>query len=168
MRLEEAQRRDHRKLGRELDLFSVHEETGPGLIIWHPKGAKVRTIIEDHWRALHERRGYQLVYTPHIGRSHLWNTSGHLEFYQDSMYASIDVENQQYYLRPMNCPFHILIYKSTKRSYRSSPCATPSLGTVYRYERTGVFMGFCGPGFTQDDAHIFCRPIRWRTRCWGS
>ena len=158
-RLEEAQRRDHRKLGRELDLFSVHEETGPGLIIWHPKGAKVRTIIEDHWRALHERRGYQLVYTPHIGRSHLWNASGHLEFYQDSMYASIDVENQQYYLRPMNCPFHILIYKSTKRSYRELPLRYAELGTVYRYERTGVLHGLLRVrGFTQDDAHIFCRP----------
>ena len=158
-RMEEAQRRDHRRLGRELDLFSVHEEIGPGLILWHPKGARVRTLIEDHLRQEHYRRGYELVYTPHVGRSRLWETSGHLDFYRDLMYASMDVEGQEYFLKPMNCPFHIMIYKSAKRSYRELPLRYAELGTVYRYERGGVLHGLLRVrGFTQDDAHIFCLP----------
>lgn len=159
LRLEEAQSRDHRRLGRELDFFSIHEETGPGLIIWHPKGAKVRSIIEDYWRTIHESRGYQFVYSPHVGRARLWSTSGHLDFYQDSMYSPMDVEGQEYYLRPMNCPFHVMVYSNSKRSYRELPFRLTELGTVYRYERSGVLHGLMRVrGFTQDDAHIFCRP----------
>ena len=158
-RLEEAQRRDHRRLGRELDLFSFHEEYGPGLVYWHPKGARVRAIIEDFWRREHYRRGYELVYTPHIGRATLWQTSGHLDFYADNMYSPMDVDGQDYYLKPMNCPFHIQIYKSRVRSYRELPIRLAELGTVYRYERSGVLHGLLRVrGFTQDDAHIFCRP----------
>jgi threonyl-tRNA synthetase len=158
-RLEEAQRRDHRRLGRELDLFSFHEEYGPGLVYWHPKGARVRTIIEDFWRREHFRRGYELVYTPHIGRATLWQTSGHLDFYAENMYSPMDVDGQAYYLKPMNCPFHIQIYKSRVRSYRELPIRLAELGTVYRYERSGVLHGLLRVrGFTQDDAHIFCRP----------
>jgi threonyl-tRNA synthetase len=158
-RLEEAQRRDHRRLGRELDLFSFHEEYGPGLVYWHPKGARVRAIIEDFWRREHFRRGYDLVYTPHIGRATLWQTSGHLDFYAENMYSPMDVDGQDYYLKPMNCPFHIQIYKSRVRSYRELPIRLAELGTVYRYERSGVLHGLMRVrGFTQDDAHIFCRP----------
>ena len=158
-RLEEARRRDHRVLGRELDLFSIHDETGPGLIIWHPKGARVRTVIEDFWKREHDRYGYDLVYTPHIGRSTLWETSGHLEFFRENMFANIDADGQDYYLRPMNCPFHIMYYKTGLRSYRDLPMRIGELGTVYRNERGGVLHGLLRVrGFTQDDAHIFCRP----------
>jgi threonyl-tRNA synthetase len=158
-RLEEAQRRDHRRLGRELDLFSFHEEYGPGLVYWHPKGGRVRTIIEDFWREQHFAHGYDLVYSPHIGRSTLWETSGHLGFYAENMYAPMEVDGQDYYLKPMNCPFHIQIYKSQVRSYRDLPIRLAELGTVYRYERSGVLHGLLRVrGFTQDDAHIFCRP----------
>ena len=155
----EAAKRDHRKLGKELDLFSIHEEIGPGLICWHPKGALVRQIIEDFWRAEHSKRGYDIVYTPHIAKLDLWKTSGHLEFYRDYLFPPMEIEGQQYMLKPMNCLGHILIYKSQLRSYRSLPLRYAELGTVYRYERTGVLYGLARVrGFTQDDAHIFCRP----------
>ena len=158
-RLEEARRRDHRLLGRQLDLFSIHDETGPGLIIWHPKGSRVRGIIEDFWKAEHYRSGYDLVHTPHIGRSKLWETSGHLEFYKENMYAPMDMDGQEYYLKPMNCPFHIMYYNTALRSYRDLPMRIGELGTVYRYERGGVVQGlFRVRGLTQDDAHLFCRP----------
>ncbi|MCH8989542.1 MAG: threonine--tRNA ligase, partial [Chloroflexi bacterium] len=158
-RLEEAERRDHRTLGRQLGLFSIHEEIGPGLIVWHPKGGRIRSIIEDYWRDLHYRRGYDIVYSPHIGRAQLWETSGHLDFYRESMYSPLDVDGQEYYLKPMNCPFHIAIYKSALHSYRELPLRFAELGTVYRYERSGVLHGLMRVrGFTQDDAHIFCTP----------
>ena len=157
--LEEAEKRDHRRLGRELDLFSVHEEVGPGLVIWHPKGGRVRTIIQDYWHELHYRRGYDVIYSPHVGRSRLWQTSGHLDFYSESMYSPMDVDEQLYYMKPMNCPFHIMVYRSALRSYRELPLRYGELGTVYRYERSGVLHGLMRVrGFTQDDAHIFCRP----------
>jgi threonyl-tRNA synthetase len=158
-KIEQAALRDHRKLGRDLDLFSIQEEAGPGLVHWHPKGGLVREIIEDFWRAEHRKRGYDIVYTPHIGRVELWKTSGHWGWYRENMYSPMDVENQQYMLKPMNCPFHILIYKSRLRSYRELPIRLAELGTVYRYERSGVLHGLLRVrGFTQDDAHIFCRP----------
>ena len=158
-RLEEARRRDHRHLGRQLDLFSMHDETGPGLIVWHPKGATVRGIVEEFWKAEHRRRGYDLVYTPHIGRSTLWQTSGHLDFFKENMFAAMEMEGYDYYLKPMNCPFHILYYKTDLRSYRSLPMRVGELGTVYRNERAGVVHGLLRVrGMTQDDAHIFCRP----------
>ena len=158
-RLEEARRRDHRVLGRELDLYSIHEETGAGLTIWHPKGARVRSIVEDLWKRMHFERGYDLVYTPHIGRSTLWQTSGHLDFFSENMFAPVEMEGQDYYLKPMNCPFHITYYRSGLRSYRELPMRVGELGTVYRYERGGVLHGLTRVrGFTQDDAHIFCRP----------
>ena len=158
-RLEEAEKRDHRTLGRQLGLYTIHEEIGPGLIVWHPKGGRVRTIIEDYWRAIHYRRGYDIVYSPHIGRAQLWQTSGHLDFYRESMYAAVEVDEQEYFLKPMNCPFHIKIYQSALRSYRELPLRFAELGTVYRYERSGVLHGLLRVrGFTQDDAHIFCRP----------
>jgi threonyl-tRNA synthetase len=158
-RLEEAEKRDHRRLGRDLDLFSFHEEYGPGLVYWHPKGARVRSIIEDFWREEHFKAGYDLVYTPHIGRSELWQTSGHLDFYAENMYSPMDIDGMDYYAKPMNCPFHIQIYKSQVRSYRELPLRLAELGTVYRYERSGVLHGLLRVrGFTQDDAHIFCRP----------
>ena len=158
-RLEEARRRDHRLLGRELDLFSVHDETGPGLIIWHPKGSRLRGIVEDFWKQEHYKAGYDLVYTPHIGRSTLWETSGHLDFYQENMYAPMDMDGQDYYLKPMNCPFHIMYYRTAMRSYRDLPMRVGELGSVYRYERGGVLHGLMRVrGMTQDDAHIFCRP----------
>ena len=157
-RLEEARRRDHRLLGRELDLFSVHDETGPGLVIWHPKGARLRGMIEDFWKQEHYNAGYDLVYTPHIGRSTLWETSGHLDFYQENMYAAMDMDGQNYYLKPMNCPFHIMYYRTAMRSYRDLPMRVGELGSVYRYERGGVLHGLMRVrGMTQDDAHIFCR-----------
>ncbi len=160
-RLEEARKRDHRKLGRELDLFSLHEEVGPGLIHWHPKGARIRSLIEDFWRKEHFRNGYELLYTPHIGRSLLWETSGHLGFYKESMYAAMEIDESQYYIKPMNCPFHIQIYKSQTRSYRELPLRWAELGTVYRYEKAGVLHGLLrARGFTQDDAHIFCTPAQ--------
>jgi threonyl-tRNA synthetase len=158
-RLEEAARRDHRKLGRELDLFSIQDEFGPGLVLWHPKGSVIRRAIEDFWKEEHARRGYELVYTPHIARMDLWRTSGHLEFYQDYLYSPMDIEGQKYILKPMNCLGHILIYKTRLRSYRDLPIRYAELGTVYRYERSGVLHGLSRVrGFTQDDAHIFCRP----------
>ncbi len=157
--IEEAFRRDHRRLGRELDLFSFHEEYGPGLVYWHPKGGRVRTIIEDFWREEHYNHGYELVYSPHIGRSSLWETSGHLDFYTESMYSPMDIDGQDYYVKPMNCPFHIQMYRSALRSYRELPMRMAEMGTVYRYERSGVLHGLMRVrGFTQDDAHIFCRP----------
>jgi threonyl-tRNA synthetase len=158
-RLEEAQKRDHRRLGRELDLFSIHEEYGPGLVYWHPKGGRLRTVIEDFWRDEHYKAGYDVVYTPHIGKSTLWSSSGHLEFFSENMYSPMDVDGQDYYVKPMNCPFHIQIFKSMTRSYRDLPIRMGELGTVYRYERSGVLHGLLRVrGFTQDDAHIFCRP----------
>jgi len=156
-RLEEAARRDHRKLGRELDLFSISDEAGPGLVLWHPKGAVIRRIIEDFWKEEHIKRGYDLVYTPHIAKIDLWKTSGHWEMYRDNLYSPMDVEGQQYIIKPMNCPGHILIYKSKLRSYQELPVRYAELGTVYRYERSGVMFGLARVrGFTQDDAHIFC------------
>ena len=158
-RLEEAKRRDHRKLGPELDLFSIQEEAGPGLIFWHPKGGLIRNIIETWLRDELLKRGYDLVYTPHIMRRDLWNTSGHTGFYKDSMFGPVEVEKTDYQLKPMNCPGHILIYKSKLRSYRDLPVRLAELGTVYRYERSGVLHGLLRVrGFTQDDAHIFCMP----------
>ncbi len=155
--LEEAKTRDHRKLGKELDLFSIQDDIGPGLNLWHPKGARVRTLIESYWRDMHYEAGYDLVYTPHIGRSKLWETSGHLDFYAEGMYAPMDVDGNEYYAKPMNCPFHIKIFQSQKRSYRELPIRMGELGTVYRYEKAGVLHGLLRVrGFTQDDAHIFC------------
>jgi threonyl-tRNA synthetase len=157
--LEEAKKRDHRRLGTELDLFSSNDELGGGLILWHPKGARVRAVIEQHWRERHWAGGYDILFTPHIGRAHLWQTSGHLGFYKDSMYSPMDIDEQPYYLKPMNCPFHIQIYKSRMRSYRDLPLRWAELGTVYRYERSGTLHGLLRVrGFTQDDAHIFCTP----------
>lgn len=158
-KLELAKARDHRKLGRELDLFSVHEEGGAGLIFWHPKGGRIRKAVEDYWRDAHLKGGYEIVYTPHVGKATLWETSGHLGFYAENMYSPLDIDGQQYYLKPMNCPFHILIYKTQMRSYRDLPYRWAELGTVYRYERSGVLHGLLRVrGFTQDDAHLFCRP----------
>src|ERR1700737_2246244 len=158
-RLEEAKRRDHRKLGTELDLFSIQEEAGPGLIFWHPRGARIRTIVEDWLRQELLQRGYDLVYTPHIMRLDLWKTSGHTDFYRENMFGAVEVEKADYQLKPMNCPGHILIYKSRLRSYRELPVRLAELGTVYRYERSGVLHGLLRVrGFTQDDAHIFCMP----------
>ena len=155
----EVTKRDHRKLGKELDLFSTHEEIGPGLICWHPRGALIRQSIEDFWKAEHIKRGYDIVYTPHIAKLDLWKTSGHWEFYRDYLFSPMEIEGQYYLLRPMNCLGHILIYKSQLRSYRNLPLRYAELGTVYRYERTGVLYGLARVrGFTQDDAHIFCRP----------
>ncbi len=157
--LEEAKKRDHRRLGADLDLFSTNEDLGGGLILWHPKGARVRAIIEQHWRERHWAGGYDILFTPHIGRATLWQTSGHLGFYKDSMYSPMDIDDQPYYLKPMNCPFHIEIYKSRMRSYRDLPLRWAELGTVYRYERSGTLHGLLRVrGFTQDDAHIICTP----------
>ncbi len=156
-RLEEAKKRDHRKLGRELELFGTFDEIGSGLICWMPKGAKVRATIEEFWRKEHYKNGYDLLYTPHIGKSNLWQTSGHLDFYSENMYSPMDIEGQNYFIKPMNCPFHIMIYKSKNRSYRDLPLRWAELGTVYRYERSGVLHGLLRVrGFTQDDAHIIC------------
>lgn len=158
-KLEEAKRRDHRRLGKELDLFSVSDDVGPGLILWHPKGAMIRVLVEDFSRQAHLNSGYEWVFSPHIGRAHLWETSAHLDFYKESMYSPMDIEGEAYYAKPMNCPFHIQIYKSRVRSYRDLPKRYAEYGTVYRYERSGVLHGLTRVrGFTQDDAHIFCRP----------
>lgn len=158
-RLEEAKRRDHRRLGQELDLFSIEEAAGPGLIFWHPKGGTIRRIMEDWLRDALVRRGYDLVYTPHIMQLDLWKTSGHANFYRENMFGPIEVEKAEYQLKPMNCPGHVLIYKSRLRSYRELPVRLAELGTVYRYERSGVLHGLMRVrGFTQDDAHIFCMP----------
>src|SRR6202795_1295028 len=158
-RLEEAKRRDHRKLGVELDLFSIQEEAGPGLIFWHPKGGLIRKIMEDWLRDELLRRGYDLVSTPHIMKLDLWKTSGHTGYYRDNMFGPVEVEKTDYQLKPMNCPGHILIYKARMKSYRDLPVRLAELGTVYRYERSGVLHGLLRVrGFTQDDAHIFCMP----------
>ena len=158
-KLEEAKKRDHRRLGKDLDLFSINEDVGPGLILWHPKGGMVRKLVEDYCREEHERGGYDFVYSPHIGKANLWETSGHLDWYKDDMYAPMDIEGQQYYLKPMNCPFHVQIFGSQRRSYRELPLRFAEWGTVYRYERSGVVHGLLRVrGFTQDDAHLFCRP----------
>lgn len=157
--LEEARKRDHRKLGKELELFTVNDQVGPGLILWQPKGALIRRLIEDYWKDEHYSHGYDLLYTPHIAKRDLWATSGHLDFYVDDMYSPMEVDDVSYQLKPMNCPFHIGIYKSRKRSYREFPLRWCELGTVYRYERTGALQGLMRVrGFTQDDAHIFCLP----------
>jgi threonyl-tRNA synthetase len=158
-RLEEAKKRDHRKLGKELDLFSVTDEVGPGLILWHPKGSRVRCIVEEFWRNEHFKNGYEMVYSPHAARVDLWKTSGHMDFYKDNIFSPMDIEGREYVMKPMNCPFHIQIYKSRLRSYRDLPIRFAELGTVYRYERSGVLHGLLRVrGFTQDDAHLFCRP----------
>jgi len=169
LRLEEAKKRDHRKLGRELELFDIYEqEFGSGLVFWLPKGAIVRKIIEDYLKEFHLNNGYKLIYTPHIAKSSLWETSGHLGFYKENMFAGIDVEGQDYIIKPMNCPGHILIYKSQIRSYRDLPIRLFELGTVYRYERSGVLHGLMRVrGFTQDDAHIFCTKDQLETEILG-
>ena len=157
-RLEEAKKRDHRKLGKELDLYTMSEEVGPGLILWHPKGARIRYEMEEFWRKEHYKNGYELVFTPHAAKVDMWKTSGHMDFYRENIFSPMDVEGQEYVLKPMNCPFHIQIYKSRLRSYRDLPLRWAELGTVYRYERSGVLHGLLRVrGFTQDDAHLFCR-----------
>ncbi|KAK1274408.1 hypothetical protein QJS04_geneDACA022687 [Acorus gramineus] len=154
---EEAKRRDHRRLGQELDLFSIQDDAGGGLVFWHPKGAIVRHIIEDSWKRMHMHYGYDLLYTPHVAKADLWKISGHLDFYKENMYDQINIEDELYQLRPMNCPYHILVYKRKLHSYRDFPVRVAELGTVYRYELSGSLHGlFRVRGFTQDDAHIFC------------
>ena len=158
-RMEEAAKRDHRKLGQELELFTFSDNVGPGLVLWQPKGAYIRNLIETYWRAEHYKNGYQLLYTPHIGQSILWETSGHLNFYKEGMYAPMEIDEKDYYAKPMNCPFHIEIYRAKLRSYRELPCRWAELGTVYRYEKSGSLHGLLRVrGFTQDDAHIICTP----------
>ena len=158
-RIEEAAKRDHRKLGNELDLFGFSEQVGPGLVLWHPKGALIRHLVETAWKEEHYKNGYQLLYTPHIGQSVLWETSGHLDFYHDGMYSPMQIDEKDYYAKPMNCPFHIEIYRSRLRSYRELPLRWAELGTVYRYEKSGSLHGLMRVrGFTQDDAHIICTP----------
>jgi threonyl-tRNA synthetase len=158
-RLEEAERRDHRRLGRELDLYSWAEEVGPGMALWHPKGAIVRMELEDLSRAMHLERGYEPVFTPHLGKSRLWETSGHLGYYRENMFPAMEAEGAEYYSKPMNCPFHVLIYRSKTRSYRELPIRLAELGTVYRFERSGTLHGLLRTrGLTMDDSHIFCRP----------
>ena len=153
------EKRDHRRLGKELDLFSLHEEAGPGLVYWHPKGARIRQQIEDFWRAEHYANGYEMVYTPHVGRAWLWEKSGHLGFYKEGMYPPMEMDKSDYYVKPMNCPFHIMIYKNSKHSYRELPFRWAELGTVYRYEKAGALHGLLRVrGFTQDDAHLFVTP----------
>ncbi|MCL2791280.1 MAG: threonine--tRNA ligase [Desulfobulbus sp.] len=157
--LEEARKRDHRRLGKQLGLFTIQDQIGPGLILWQPRGAVLRRLIEDYWKDQHYRNGYQLLYTPHIARQDLWKTSGHLDFYSENMYAAMEIDEVMYQLKPMNCPFHIGVYKADPHSYREFPIRWCELGTVYRYERTGALHGLMRVrGFTQDDAHIFCRP----------
>jgi threonyl-tRNA synthetase len=158
-RLAEAELRDHRKLAAELDLLSFPEELGAGLAVWHPKGAMVRKLMEDYSRTRHEQGGYDFVYSPHVAKSVLWETSGHLDFYADGMYPPMEIEGASYYPKPMNCPFHMMVFKSSTRSYRDLPQRLFELGTVYRYERSGTLHGLLRiRGFTQDDAHIFCTP----------
>jgi len=175
--LKEVEKRDHRRVGKELDLFSIHEEAGPGMIYWHPKGGRIRQAVEDYWREVHRRDGYEILHTPHIGKSWLWETSGHLDFYADGMYPPMEMDKADYYAKPMNCPFHIMIYKTGVRSYRDLPLRWAELGTVYRYEKSGVLHGLLRVrGFTQDDAHIFCTPdqvedeilevLRFSLRMW--
>lgn len=166
--LEEAEKRDHRKIGRDLDLFSFHEEGGAGLTFWHPKGARIRSIIENFWREEHFKRGYEILYSPHIAKINLWKTSGHWNFYRESMYSPIEVDGHEYILKPMNCPFAVLIYKTRLHSYRDLPLRWGELGTVYRYERSGVLHGLLRVrGFTQDDAHIFCTPDQLESEILG-
>ncbi|MEJ5339758.1 MAG: threonine--tRNA ligase [Aquificaceae bacterium] len=156
---EEARRRDHRRLGKELELFLIEDEVGAGLVIWLPKGAILRKTLEDYWKEEHIKRGYQLVYTPHVGNARLWQTSGHLDYYRPNMFSPMDIEHEEYFVKPMNCPFHIAVYKSKVRSYRELPLKLAELGTVYRYEMSGVLHGLMRVrGFTQDDAHIICTP----------
>ncbi len=158
-KLEEIKKRDHRRIGKELDLFSINDEAGGGLILWHPKGAVIRKTIEDFWRNEHYKNSYELVYSPHLAKLDIWRTSGHWDFYRENMYSPMTVEDVEYEIKPMNCPFHIMIYRAHKRSYRELPIKFAELGTVYRYERSGVLHGLMRVrGFTQDDAHIFCRP----------
>ncbi|OUT70700.1 MAG: threonine--tRNA ligase [Synechococcus sp. TMED19] len=158
-RIEEAKRRDHRRIGNDLDLFSIEDEAGAGLVFWHPRGARMRLLIEDFWRQAHFAGGYELLYTPHVADISLWKTSGHLDFYSESMFGPMEVDEREYQLKPMNCPFHVLTYASTLRSYRELPIRWAELGTVYRYERPGVMHGLMRVrGFTQDDAHVFCLP----------
>ena len=156
--LEEAKKRDHRKLGKELDLFSMSDEIGPGMILWHPKGARIRSLMEDFWKNEHYKNGYEMVYSPHAAKVDLWKTSGHMDFYKDNIFSPMDIEGKEYVMKPMNCPFHIQIFQSRLRSYRDLPIRFGELGTVYRYERSGVLHGLLRVrGFTQDDAHLFCR-----------
>ncbi len=163
-RLKEAEARDHRKLGKELDLFSTLEEDGAGLVLWHPKGSRIRKVIEDYWRETHVTGGYDIVFSPHVAHRSLWKTSGHLDFYKDYMFSKMEMEGVDYQLKPMNCPFHIKIYQTHLRSYRDLPLRWAELGTVYRYERSGVLHGLLRVrGFTQDDAHLFCRPDQLET-----
>jgi len=158
VRLEEAERRDHRRIGKDLDLFSLQEDAGGGLVFWHPKGARIRRTIEDFWRDQHVDAGYELLYTPHIALQSLWDTSGHTDFYREGMYKPMEEESQLYQLKPMNCPFHVLIYKNALRSHRELPMRWAELGTVYRHEMSGALHGLMRVrGFTQDDAHVFCR-----------
>ena len=158
-RKEEALRRDHRRIGKDLDLFSIEDEAGAGLVFWHPRGARMRLLIEDFWRQAHFEGGYELLYTPHVADISLWKTSGHLDFYAESMFGPMQVDEREYQLKPMNCPFHVLTYASKLRSYRELPIRWAELGTVYRYERPGVMHGLMRVrGFTQDDAHVFCLP----------
>jgi threonyl-tRNA synthetase len=175
--LQEVEKRDHRRVGVELDLFSIHEEAGAGLIYWHPMGGRMRVAVENYWRQVHYRSGYEILYTPHIGKAWLWETSGHLGFYKENMYAPMKIDEQDYYAKPMNCPFHLMIYKSKGHSYRDLPLRWAELGTVYRYERSGVLHGLLRVrGFTQDDAHIICTPeqiegeileaLRFSLRMW--
>ena len=157
--LEELEKRDHRKVGKELDLFSLHEQAGPGLVYWHPKGGRIRVAIEDFWRKEHYKNGYEMVFTPHVGKSWLWETSGHLDFYAEGMYPNMVMDKADYYVKPMNCPFHVMIYNNGKHSYRDLPYRWAELGTVYRYERSGTLHGLMRVrGFTQDDAHLICTP----------
>ncbi|MBW2056011.1 MAG: threonine--tRNA ligase [Deltaproteobacteria bacterium] len=167
-KLEEAKKRDHRILGKQLDLFSTHELAGAGLVYWHPRGALIREIIEDFWRREHRRRGYEIVYSPHLYRASLLKVSGHLQFYRESMYSPMDIDGVDYYIKPMNCPGHIMIYQNSIRSYRDLPVRYAELGTVYRYERSGTLTGmFRVRGFTQDDAHIFCTPEQLKDEILG-
>jgi threonyl-tRNA synthetase len=158
-RLADIEKRDHRRLGKELDLFSLHEEAGPGLVYWHPHGSRIRQQIEDFWRSEHYANGYEMVYTPHVGRAWLWEKSGHLGFYKEGMYPAMEMDKSEYYVKPMNCPFHIMIYKNSLHSYRELPFRWAELGTVYRYEKAGALHGLLRVrGFTQDDAHLFVTP----------
>ncbi len=158
-KIEEAKKRDHRKLGKDLDLFNTYDQPGAGLVYWHPKGARIRSLVEDFWKKEHFKSGYDIVYTPHIGKAWLWETSGHLDFFRDNMYSPMVVDEEEYFAKPMNCPFHIMIYKNSLRSYKELPLRWAELGTVYRYEPSGVLHGLLRVrGFTQDDAHIFCTP----------
>jgi len=159
--LEEVKKRDHRKLGKELDLYSTHDDAGSGLIYWHPKGGRLRNNLEEWWRQEHFKNGYEILYSPHIGRANLWETSGHLGFYSDNMYSPMEIDGNDYYVKPMNCPFHIKVYQTNMHSYRDLPLRWAELGTVYRYEKSGVLHGLLRVrGFTQDDAHVFCTPAQ--------